>query len=97
MAALVVTGSPGLLGAEVCSYFASLGDSVHGIDSSHRAVFVGPQEDTRRNQRRLEEEPRRFAHHELDVRDRAGMLTPVQELRPAAVIHAAAQPSHDRA
>jgi CDP-paratose 2-epimerase len=38
-----------------------------------------------------------FVHHEIDVRDRAGVLTLVEELRPAAIVHTAAQPSHDRA
>ena len=36
-------------------------------------------------------------HHELDIRDRHGVLALVGELRPSLIIHAAAQPSHDRA
>src|SRR6185436_15852635 len=62
-----------------------------------RAVFFGPQGDTRWNQRRLERELPRYVHHELDVRDRQGVLDLVAELRPASIVHAAAQPSHDRA
>jgi CDP-paratose 2-epimerase len=38
-----------------------------------------------------------FVHHELDVRDRAGVLALVEELRPDGIVHAAGQPSHDRA
>ena len=97
MATLLVTGSSGLIGAEVCSHFAALGYSVHGLDNNQRAVFFGPPGDTRWNQRRLEREVPGFVHHELDIRDRAGVRALVEELRPAAVVHTAAQPSHDRA
>jgi CDP-paratose 2-epimerase len=38
-----------------------------------------------------------FQHHELDIRDRAGVLALVRQLKPAAIVHTAAQPSHDRA
>lgn len=39
---IIVTGSSGLIGSEVCSYFAGIGAKVHGVDSSQRAVFFGP-------------------------------------------------------
>ena len=95
---LLVTGSSGLIGSEVCAYFArELGYAVHGIDNNQRAVFFGPQGDTRWNQERLVRELAGFAHHELDIRDRAGVLDLVASLRPSAIVHAAAQPSHDRA
>jgi CDP-paratose 2-epimerase len=95
---LLVTGSSGLIGSEVCSYFArELGYAVHGVDNNQRSVFFGPPGDTRWNQRRLEGELRGFRHHELDVRDRAGVLELMRSVRPSAIVHAAAQPSHDRA
>lgn len=51
---LLVTGSSGLIGSEVCLYFGrELGYLVHGIDNNQRAVFFGPQGDTRWNQERL--------------------------------------------
>ncbi len=95
---ILVTGSSGLIGSEVCSYFArELGYQIHGLDNNQRAVFFGPQGDTRWNQRRLQESLPGFVHHELDIRDRAGVLALVRELKPAAIVHTAAQPSHDRA
>jgi CDP-paratose 2-epimerase len=94
---LLVTGSSGLIGSEMCAYFAAEGYEVHGLDNNQRAVFFGPAGDTRWNQARLEREVPGFVHHELDVRDRAGILALVEALRPAAIVHAAAQPSHDRA
>ncbi len=95
---LLVTGSSGLIGSEVCAYFSrELGYTVHGVDNNQRAVFFGPQGDTRWNQARLARELPGFHHHELDIRDRAGVLALVRELRPAVIVHTAAQPSHDRA
>jgi CDP-paratose 2-epimerase len=94
----LVTGSSGLIGSEVCTYFSrELGFTVHGADNNQRAVFFGPQGDTRFNQQRLQRELHGFVHHELDVRDRAGVLAVMTEVKPHVVIHTAAQPSHDRA
>src|SRR6476619_6391541 len=94
---IVVTGSSGLIGSEVCTFFSSKGFLVHGVDNNQRAVFFGPQGDTRWNQRRLAGTLEAFNHHELDVRDRAGVLALVTTVRPSVIIHCAAQPSHDRA
>src|SRR5579884_1539627 len=95
---LLVTGSSGLIGSEVCAYFArEAGWRIHGVDNNQRAVFFGPAGDTRWNQQRLERDLAGFVHHELDIRDRAGVLALVRELKPAAIVHTAAQPSHDRA
>lgn len=94
---LLLTGSSGLIGSEVSAFFHARGFEVHGVDNNQRAVFFGPQGDTRWNQRRLLESLPHFQHHELDVRDRAGILRLVGELRPDCVINAAGQPSHDRA
>jgi CDP-paratose 2-epimerase len=95
---LLITGSSGLIGSEVCSYFAREGGyRIHGIDNNQRAIFFGPQGDTRWNQKRLEREVAQFEHHELDIRDRAGVLALVKEVKPDAIVHTAAQPSHDRA
>ena len=98
MKTLLVTGSSGLIGSEVCSYFArELGYAVHGVDNNQRAAFFGPAGDTRWNQRRLAAELPGFRHHELDIRDRAGVLALLKEIKPDAIVHTAAQPSHDRA
>jgi CDP-paratose 2-epimerase len=89
---LLVTGSSGLIGSEMCAYFAAAGYEVHGLDNNQRAVFFGPAGDTRWNQARLEREVPGFVHHEKDVRDREGVLSLVGDLRPAAIVHTAAQP-----
>jgi CDP-paratose 2-epimerase len=94
---ILITGSNGLIGSEVCLHFGRLGFKVHGVDNNQRAVFFGPAGDTRWNQRRLQRELPGFGHHELDIRNRPGVNALLQELRPALVVHTAAQPSHDRA
>src|SRR5215472_12138201 len=94
---ILVTGSNGLIGSEVCLYFADRGFEVHGIDNNQRTVFFGPQGDTRWNQRRLEENIPNFYHHEIDIRDRNAIDGMVQVVRPSVIVHGAAQPSHDLA
>jgi CDP-paratose 2-epimerase len=96
-ARILVTGSSGLIGSEVSFFFADKGCSIHGVDNNQRAIFFGPAGDTRWNQHRLSAQIPNFRHHELDIRNREGVLALVGELRPAAIIHTAAQPSHDRA
>jgi CDP-paratose 2-epimerase len=95
---LLVTGSSGLIGSEVCTYFTKeLGYTVHGVDNNQRAVFFGPQGDTRWNQQRLAADLPGFVHHEIDIRDRQGVLDLIKQVRPDVLVHTAAQPSHDRA
>lgn len=97
MKTLLVTGSNGLIGSEMVNHFHGLGWRVHGVDNNMRAEFFGPQGDTRWNQQRLVAECPEYVHHELDIRDRAGVLALLKQLKPTAVIHTAAQPSHDLA
>jgi CDP-paratose 2-epimerase len=97
MKKLLVTGSSGLIGSEVCLHFANLGWEIHGVDNNQRAVFFGPNGDTRWNQNRLKDSIYNFIHHELDIRDREGILKLITDVKPEAIVHTAAQPSHDRA
>jgi CDP-paratose 2-epimerase len=94
---VLVTGSSGLIGSEVVSYFADRGHAVHGIDNNGRAAFFGPQGDTRWNQARLIEKYPDFRHVEMNICDRPGVMAALAEIRPELVVHAAAQPSHDLA
>jgi CDP-paratose 2-epimerase len=86
-----------LIGSEACFFFAREGFELHGLDNNQRAVFFGAAGDTRWNQARLGSALPRFVHHELDIRNRQGVLDLLAELRPDCIVHAAAQPSHDRA
>lgn len=94
---VLVTGSSGLIGSEAVVHFAGRGHAVFGIDNNLRRHFFGPDGDTSWVRRWLEETVPSFRHREVDIRDRQTVLSAVEELRPQAVIHCAAQPSHDLA
>lgn len=93
----MVTGSSGLIGSEIAVFFARQGWQVHGVDNNQRAVFFGQDGDTRWNQVRLQSVIPKFVHHEVDIRDRERIRELIEAERPDAIVHAAAQPSHDRA
>ncbi len=95
--AVLVTGSCGLIGSEVCLFFARQGFPIAGVDSNHRAIFFGPEGDTGWALGMLRDSIPGYRHYPLDIRDREGVLSLVKELRPSLIIHTAAQPSHDRA
>src|SRR5215831_2858644 len=94
---ILVTGSCGLIGSDVCRYFGRAGFRVYGIDSNHRAVFFGAEGDTSWSLAGLREDIPGYEHSSGDIRDREGVLALMREVRPHLIVHAAAQPSHDRA
>ncbi len=97
MKKLLVTGSSGLIGSESVTYFDQRGWEVHGIDNNMRRDFFGPDGDTTWNLNRVKESTRNFHHHELDIRNRDGLLALMASVKPDFIIHCAAQPSHDLA
>jgi CDP-paratose 2-epimerase len=96
-ASVLVTGSCGLIGSEVCTHFHQAGYSVSGIDNNQRAVFFGSDGDTSWTLDRLRRTIPYYDHHAIDIRDRASVLQLVSDTRPAVIVHTASQPSHDRA
>ncbi len=94
---ILVTGSSGLIGSEAVEYFARRGHHVHGLDNNMRADFFGPQGDTTWRLKQLVDSVRNFTHHAVDIRDRAAVANVFATHRIGAVIHCAAQPSHDLA
>jgi CDP-paratose 2-epimerase len=94
---ILVTGSGGLIGSEVVTFFAQQGHSICGIDNNMRADFFGPAGDTVWNRDRLARQFKNYRHYDTDIRNRQAVLDVMKELRPGLVIHTAAQPSHDLA
>ena len=97
MKTMIVTGSGGLIGSEVVKKFCEDGWQVIGIDNNMRADFFGEGGDTRWNQQRLENTFNNFKHVDLDIRNRQDVLSFMESMRPDALVHTAAQPSHDLA
>jgi CDP-paratose 2-epimerase len=93
----LVTGSSGLIGSEMVRTLDARGWAVHGADNNMRMDFFGADGDTTANLERLVGATKRFTHHDVDVRDRAGIARLVADARPELVVHCAAQPSHDLA
>jgi CDP-paratose 2-epimerase len=95
---IIVTGSMGLIGSEVSEYFLEKGWEVHGIDNNQRAVFFGLQGDNSSNKNRLSKFGEKYKlYTNIDIRDRENILRIIPEIKPDAIVHTAAQPSHDRA
>lgn len=74
MRKISVTGSCGLIGSEVCFFFADKNYAIHGIDNNQRAVFFGSQGDTRWMREKLKSGISGYVHHDLDIREREGVL-----------------------
>lgn len=60
MRKLLVTGSSGLIGSEVVTFFSSNSWEVNGVDNNMRKDFFGAQGDTSWNRNRLQEQFRTF-------------------------------------
>jgi len=97
MKTVLITGSSGLIGSEAVAYFDNKGWKVLGVDNNMRADFFGPKGDTTWNLKRLQSVSKNFHHHQLDIRDRAGVAKFIADSKPDLIVHAAAQPSHDLA
>jgi CDP-paratose 2-epimerase len=93
----LVTGCSGLIGSEAALYFDGLGYRITGLDNNLRQFFFGPSGDTRWNLARVERQAKNFEHVNLDIRDREGLAKLFKKSSFDAVIHCAAQPSHDKA
>ena len=64
---LLVTGSSGLIGSEVVTFFCSENWEVYGLDNNMRKDFFGPQGDTLWNRDRLQKKFKTFRYREVDA------------------------------
>lgn len=94
---VIVTGSGGLIGSEAVKSFAALGYTVVGIDNDMRAYFFGESASTRWQVETLQQQQPHYIHRAFDIRNKDEVDHLFAELGNdiKAVIHTAAQPSHD--
>jgi CDP-paratose 2-epimerase len=93
---ILVSGAGGLIGSEACRFFLEKGAQVQGLDNNMRAYFFGEKGDTTGNIRHLADRYPGFENHQVDIRDRQAVADFFRKNGPYdAVIHTAAQPSHD--
>jgi CDP-paratose 2-epimerase len=97
MSVVLVTGSSGLIGAAAVRFFATQGFEIVGIDNDMRGYFFGKEASTAWATEKLTREIKGYSHYAVDIRDQAGIDNIFKKYGSsiAAVIHTAAQPSHD--
>lgn len=78
---VLITGSVGLVGSEAVDFFREKGWEVVGIDNKGRSEFFGIEQ----------KEP----EYNIDIRDERAVDSLFNEHKFDAIIHTAAQPSHD--
>lgn len=94
---IIITGAAGLIGSESAKYFHELGFAVVGIDNNLRAYFFGEDGSTLWRKKQLQAGLCRYSHCEADIRDNDELTRIFKRYgqNVKAVIHCAAQPSHD--
>jgi len=97
MSVVIVTGSGGLVGAETTRLFTAKGCSIVGIDNNMRSQFFGKEASTAWQVAELSRTCRDYTHFDCDIRDASAIGHIFNRYGKAitAVIHCAAQPSHD--
>jgi CDP-paratose 2-epimerase len=97
MPTAIVTGSGGLIGSESVRRFVEAGWDVVGLENDMRARFFGEEASTAHVTDELRESYPGFRSLDVDIRDAEGVDRVFAELgeKIEAVIHTAAQPSHD--
>ena len=78
---ILITGSTGLVGSEAVKFFEEKGWKTYGIDANMRAFFFGT--------------PDKKAQYPIDIRDKYAVEDLFEEVKFDAIIHTAAQPSHE--
>jgi len=94
---VIVTGSSGLVGSAAAAFFSEKGFNVIGIDNDSRKLFFGEEASTKSTGLALKSKLENFSLHEIDIREFEAIERLFSKAGEGifAVIHCAAQPSHD--
>lgn len=97
MEVILITGSAGLVGSEAVRFFSQKGFKVVGIDNDMRKVFFGEDASTAWCRKALEADIPEYEHYNTDIRDNKEIEVIMNKYGTdiKAIIHTAAQPSHD--
>ena len=96
MKVIIITGSSGLIGSESVKFFIEKGFKVLGIDNNLRKYFFGKDGDTKWQLNNLKK-IKNYNHFNYDIRNYKKIENIFKKFgkKIEAVIHCAAQPSHD--
>lgn len=93
---IIVTGSLGLIGYETCKYFLKKKHKIIGIDNDLRSYFFG-KKSSNNWKKNIINKNKLYNHLNLDIRNKNKIfkLFKKNSKKIKAIIHTAAQPSHD--
>ena len=93
---ILITGSTGLIGSSTCEYYLNKKKSVIGIDNDLRKYFFGIDSSNKWKEKKLKKN-KNYIHFSVDIRNKSKIFEIFKKYRNKinAVIHTAAQPSHD--
>lgn len=93
---ILITGAGGLIGSEAARFYLNKGWTVIGVENNSRMRFFGPEGSTKRMTNDLSRHAN-YVPVDASIVDRCMMEHVFQHHKPDAIIHCAAQPSHDKA
>jgi CDP-paratose 2-epimerase len=92
----IITGSTGLIGSSTSEYFLKRNVKIIGIDNDLRSYFFGKIGSNKWKEKKLKEN-KLYTHLNIDIRNKNKILDIFKKYskKIKAIIHTAAQPSHD--
>jgi len=91
---VLVTGTGGLIGNSVSSFFLKKKLNVIGIDNNQRKRFFGKNGNIEKNITQLKKN-KKFKHKFINILDKKKLENIFKKNKFSLIVHAAAQPSHD--
>ncbi len=93
---ICITGSSGLIGSTIATYFLENGHTIVGIDNNTRQALFGKQGNTTSQKKKLVHY-NHYVHYSIDIRSLKKLETIFSKHSFDAIVHCAGQPSHDKA